>query len=931
MSRYGQYKYSNKISGAAIITSFVALTACGVQPGSKDMGLQSLSSSLNCEGNLASNINEVELQAQGLAKADQIVSYSLSKNAGCTGANQVEWNSPSAKLSGVSEQGLNSAYSEPGIYKASASLITQNGNLGSVVSSATVVVGSRPVLVGPQMAFEFVEMNYQVLLPEDYNLSSIEWNFGDGPVQSGQNTSVTKSYFRSGSYILNVRVTDADGQSHDLSQVVQVHPFFEDLLCAANLSISGPVETPAGQSAQYATLLPGCVQDFNPSVSWDMGDSSALKAGETVNHTYVASGEVVVKATIQLHHPRVRQIVLTLPVLVTPSDVDLHQCPQLGETRQRTGSQRTEEESCGVLGTRQLVYQETVTEECRLLGNYRGWEVVSQSEELISTGACGGQACEIPAGSLSNVDLSQFNLIHNQGRYYMRDGQSLSFYSENLPTNTCDSVRQTRSCSNGTLSGQSNYVHLSCISGCGDFGPHGTVKNDIVTGEIQVEKQCSFNEAGIFDIFDELSDKQCHMGQIQTLNTRRGDIRTAGLCPTYSWSATDIFTVCDANCGGKQSREFVCRNNLGETASVERCTEPKPVEERLCDANPDAVRRTDVEESVQEDRTSKLCPANQIGVIVRERSVKVTTAYACINHQVAAVDSQTEYGDWSEQNYCRDYVAYRCNHDSLSQSEAKGRLAWMEKCRSQVPVIDEFLTQFADVEGKRGKETSSLGSSRSLYPTFMRRSGNKDVVWKAPTSVSGSCNVPSGIFVSAVCVASCATPEQEIIAQSADGKMDKIAFVDALVGGYAFVGTLGKNSTINSKSLKKTKVEQWVTELIESEHEILNFRTASGSVLRLTTNHPVVTTAGTLKTADAFKVGESLVKLGGVADRIVSITPEIYFGKVYNVFVQSNDLKENIVVTNGFLNGTAYYQNEGSKDLNRQVLRGRVTRGVFSE
>ena len=54
-----------------------------------------------------------------------------------------------------------------------------------------------------------------------------------------------------------------------------------------------------------------------------------------------------------------------------------------------------------------------------------------------------------------------------------------------------------------------------------------------------------------------------------------------------------------------------------------------------------------------------------------------------------------EYGPWITENYCRQYVAYRCSQDSLSNSAAEGRFRWMKKCRDQVPVIKEFMDNFA--------------------------------------------------------------------------------------------------------------------------------------------------------------------------------------------------------------------------------------------
>ena len=127
----------------------------------------------------------------------------------------------------------------------------------------------------------------------------------------------------------------------------------------------------------------------------------------------------------------------------------------------------------------------------------------------------------------------------------------------------------------------------------------------------------------------------------------------------------------------------------------------------------------------------------------------------------------------------------------------------------------------------------------------------------------------------------------------------------------------------------RTKVQQWVTELIDTNQEIIDFKMKSGRSLRLTPNHPVVAADGSLKLAADFEVGESLVELGGKLDEIVSAERINYFGKVYNLFVQSAEIHKNIVITNGYLNGTAYFQNQGAENMNRKIFKNNLTAGIF--
>jgi hypothetical protein len=105
----------------------------------------------------------------------------------------------------------------------------------------------------------------------------------------------------------------------------------------------------------------------------------------------------------------------------------------------------------------------------------------------------------------------------------------------------------------------------------------------------------------------------------------------------------------------------------------------------------------------------------------------------------------------------------------------------------------------------------------------------------------------------------------------------------------------------------------------------------SGGQITLTPNHPIVNDEGSLRLASDWKVGQNMVQLGGKFDEVVSIVPSVYYGKVYNVFVKSNSLQHNIVVTNGYLNGTAYFQNDGSGYINKQILRRNLIEGVLGQ
>lgn len=507
-------------------------------------------------------------------------------------------------------------------------------------------------------------------------------------------------------------------------------------------------------------------------------------------------------------------------------------------------------------------------------------------------------------------------------------------YSTEAPVGSCSEVSEVRTCRNGVLLGSASHTQLVCHEGCGSFGSHGTIKTEVVTGEVKVPVKCQFNEEGIFDLFNQVADQICQDGRIVSSNVRQGRLKEAGQCPVYSYSPTDKFTECSADCGGMQNRIFACVDDKGVVVDKARCGDNvAPVEERLCDANPEAVRRQEASTSLEEASSSAKCPSNQIGVIAKTREVATTKTYACIDHSIQLESEVSVPGPWVEEKYCRDYVARRCSHDSLSNTEAKGRYDWMVKCQNELPVIKEFLTSFNDVTIKISGQKVAVGSAgRELYPSFMDRAFTPEKVWLAPKKASAPCVMPATAYVATVCLSSCATPEQQILAEDiVSKKLKYVSFIEALTQKVGYVASLKSADSLKSRAVAKVKVDQWVTELVDSEHQILVFRMKSGRELRVTKNHPVLSKDGMMKVADQFKVGEALVQVGGELDPIVSIDEIKHVGKVYNVFVQSDEVHKNILVTNGYLNGSAYFQNAGAKDMNRQLFRKNLTRGVFEE
>ncbi len=871
---------------------------------------------------IASSGEDLQISGKSEAAAGNLVNYTLEQNGNCVSSSDVTWKAAGASRSSSSSSGLVSVFQRSGSYVVTARQTNSTGVQS--MSTVTTVVKDQIKLVGPQAGFTFNPLEFTVVVPEGSQVLGVLWNFGEGTADDAGGKTVSHSFFSEGEYLVTAKVTDGEGTVTTVQLRVTIMSMLDGVNCLSDLRVSGADEAKVDVATNMYVFIPQCLTNHIGSVRWNFGDGTTGNA-QNVNHTYTSVGTYAVTATLYLVDSQEPWVVLDHKVNVTkdlevepePEEPEVPgKCKVSGDTRSTQGDLYSEEVACGIDGKKTVTYRDTVIEECKLVIEELNWVETSRTKEITHEGSCQGQSCKLPDGSL------------------LLDGMSKVFYSSSAPAGTCQSVSENRTCSNGVLSGSATHTQLTCNNGCGDFGPHGTVKTEVVTGEVQVPLACRFQEEGFVDIFNQVSDQICKDGQVINTNTHQGSLKVAGSCPVYSYTPSETWTACSDNCGGQQTRIFQCVDDKGVKVDDIRCADKTaPSESRLCDANPEAVRRQEVSSAFEEASGSISCPANQIGVIVNTREVVTTKVFACIQHAVQLESETAVPGAWVEEKYCRDYVPQRCSQDSISNSQAEGRYLWMVKCQDKLPVVKEFLANFTDLTAKIGKtEIQVGGSGRHLYPTFMDRAYSPEKPWIAPKTENAACTMPSTAYVAAVCVSSCATPEQQLIVEDViNKKMKYVPFIEALTQKIAHVGTLKNADSISSKAIAKAKVEQWVTEMLDTEHDILVFKMKSGKELRLTKNHPVLTKDGMMKEAKEFVVGEELVQLGGALDPIKSIKEIRHFGKVYNVFVQSSEPQKNIVITNGYLNGTAYFQNEGAQDMNRQLFRRNLTEGVFGK
>jgi hypothetical protein len=180
------------------------------------------------------------------------------------------------------------------------------------------------------------------------------------------------------------------------------------------------------------------------------------------------------------------------------------------------------------------------------------------------------------------------------------------------------------------------------------------------------------------------------------------------------------------------------------------------------------------------------------------------------------------------------------------------------------------------------------------------------------------------VAVEALCEAGCYSPEQKIRVGDT-----VIPVAEAHESGQSKLTTLAPGATLDSLEFMKNRIARWTVDIAPAHQTIITLRMESGGELRVTTEHPLVTSEGVMKRAEDLVLGESLVREDGSPDPVVSIVKTKELTKVYNLRPSTTDLTSNILVAQGYLNGSARYQNEYLKYLNRVLLRHNIPSEVI--
>jgi len=282
-------------------------------------------------------------------------------------------------------------------------------------------------------------------------------------------------------------------------------------------------------------------------------------------------------------------------------------------------------------------------------------------------------------------------------------------------------------------------------------------------------------------------------------------------------------------------------------------------------------------------------------------------------------------------------IKERCEEDSLGTAEAWERLLWLKTCHQGLLVatydsingddgstdeqkIEAIETEWFYVAGDRNKP-----KARPNYLTFGTATYENPLNWYAPKLRAATCSeFPTGYQVLGECTASCYEPDQKLL--FAEGEVAIGEAVDKLQDQII---TLTDDSTLDFMNLQSRKVKNFTRSATPTKHQILTITAQSGNQLKVTKNHPILSSEGLMIEAGDLKVGDRLVQIDGQTDAILAISEKEYFGRVYNIQPEADSQAGQIVVAQGFLSGSSWYQNDGYEYVNRLILRRNVPPELF--
>jgi hypothetical protein len=270
---------------------------------------------------------------------------------------------------------------------------------------------------------------------------------------------------------------------------------------------------------------------------------------------------------------------------------------------------------------------------------------------------------------------------------------------------------------------------------------------------------------------------------------------------------------------------------------------------------------------------------------------------------------------------------FRCaGQTAVSPTQATARYQWALWCRDHIPptlppgvstIAWRAISWLTTDSIADYNDPIFAGVRDRLFPIYSRAD---QLVWNAPDSATADCSLKTNYVNIGLCVAGCYTEDTPL--QFAEGS---IAIKSAIDLGKADLVTLAPTATLDNLQYVTNQVHRYSADLQEDWQVIHALTMHSGGSLRVTSEHPLLTSDGIIRQAKSLKVGDNLLLANGKPDPIVKIATNKMFVKVYNVKPVTIDYTTNIVVAGGYLNGSGRYQNEFLNMVNALILRRAIT------
>lgn len=261
----------------------------------------------------------------------------------------------------------------------------------------------------------------------------------------------------------------------------------------------------------------------------------------------------------------------------------------------------------------------------------------------------------------------------------------------------------------------------------------------------------------------------------------------------------------------------------------------------------------------------------------------------------------------------------RCQDDSLTNEQASKRVEWA-KANNVLPKRD-----IRDMLYTVSEDMKVVKRNRIQYPMFAIWNGNpKEAVLWRPEDHNWPKKLPDNVQWLAVCTASCYTSDQQLLTS-----VGYMPIWEAEKNQVQEIMVVSRESAVGNITTTPAALGKYTKSYRDTDHKIMTFGTAGGGSISVTKGHVLVNGQGVLKVASSFKAGDSLLTEEGQSDEITSIVEEDYFGSVYNVRPKSLKHDENLVIVQGFVNGSDRFQNDWADSVGKTILMNFIPNDIF--